>query len=473
MNSKLNGYILLTLFLYSFSFSPKYIEIPLKLLDKTKPIYRSLKCRTFKSRNFFEFSSKRSRTKSCNPLMSYLSKLEGNLFSYEIKIGSNEQIFKVILDTGSSILWVSGTENEEKNNTFSHHYNPKSSKTSRKTNFGYKIRYGSGYSLGYYYNDQIKLFNDTNITLYFDFGVANKTKFDVNGADGVIGLGRNSNDFNSSILYRLKNNDYIEKTGFSIKYNSTLKNAILYFGDEHEDFNKGFVGSCPLASNTENEKKFWSCELNRFGIKYENINVSVNLNLNVVFDTGTNVISLPKYILPFLSNQIKALNCSILNISLQMSNIVCYNKDTFPDIILEIGNYSLTISKKYLYSKYKSNNAIIYFSNIFFQEGIEMGIIGLPFFYEFHTRFDLDKNVIKFFHQDKNFIQEKSSKKYQNNNSNINFKLKIFIAILAFIAFVLFLLVYKYYCNAKKLKKTESIEIILPDNTECLSYIPE
>ena len=471
MHQKINRYILLTIFYLLFPYYSIYIEVPIKLYNKSFSDNYSFKTNLIYSTEFFQFTQK--STEICSKrkyksLFSYLSQLENNLFVYEIKIGSDEQIFNVILDTGSSILWIPGIGSEDKEIQISHHYNPNTSLTSKKTNCGYKIRYGSGYSLGDYYIDQIKLFNSTNInfSFYMNFGVANKTKFNVPGADGVIGMGRESAFLNYSPLHCLKNCNYIENEGFSIKYNNELKNAILFFGDEHNDFKNNTIGFCPLISKNRKEKNFWSCELFSFGITNNIINTSINLNMSVIFDTGTNAIVLPRYILYFLKDQLIKIDCSINNLSLEISYIICYNKSNLPNIFFEIGDYYLTISSKsFIYNEtLLNNNTIIYILNIYFEEGNEMGIIGLPFFYEFHTRFDLDKNMMKFFSSEKNII--KSFNRNITKKKDINFKLKILIIILFCIVFTLFLIIikYKYCCNKeKKSYKIENIEIISSD----------
>jgi hypothetical protein len=398
--------------------------------------------------------------------------LDNNLLLYKIRIGSDEQEFNVILDTGSSILWISGEESEDKEVQLIHRYSPKTSLTSKKTNFDYKIRYGSGYSLGKYYYDQIKLFNNTNnFNIYMNFGVANKTKFNVYGADGIMGLGREVL-LNNSPIFCLKNNSFIDKMGFSIKYNSNLKNAILYFGEEHEDFKNSTVGFCSLLSNTYKEKNFWSCKLFSLGIIYNEFNLSIKLNLSVIFDTGNNAIVLPRYISSFINKRFIKINCSIYDISLEVSSIICYNESTLPDMIFEIGDFFLTLSKNNLYKKkVLQDGKIAFYLNVFLEDGIENGIIGLPFFYEFHTRFDLDKKEMKFYHSDNKKINKSFSRR-NNKESNINFKLKILIIILSFITLALCTIIfrYKYYLNSiKNSYKIENIEISTSDSSEIIS----
>ena len=479
MHQKIDRYILLTYFFLLIPFSSTYIQLPFKLYNLAPLSNYSSNEISFNSINYLQklkkvLNSNGKKIHKCP--QSYLNKLENNLLVHEIKIGSDEQTFNVILDTGSSILWVAGIGSENYETQISHQYNPKTSFTSKKLNCSYKIRYGSGYSLGNYYIDQIKLFNSTdkNTSFYMHFGVADKTKFNVPGADGVMGLGRESASMNYSPLHFLKENNFIEHEGFSIKYNYSLKSAILFFDDEHEDFKNHNIGFCPLSSKTHKEKNFWSCKLYSFGIINNAINSYINCNLSVIFDTGTNAIVLPRYILFFLKEQLKKLDCIIQDLSLEISTIVCYNKNTIPDFIFEIGNYYLTLNSEYFIFADNStlqNNSVRYILNTYFEEGVEMGIIGLPFFYEFHTRFDFDSNMMKFFS-----INNKINKSSKRNNkkSDINFKLKILIIVLSAIVLSLLTIIIKYkYCcgKAKKSNSIENIDIFPLDNLIILSEV--
>jgi hypothetical protein len=299
------------------------------------------------------------------------------------------------------------------------------------------------------------------------FGVANKTKFKVSSADGIFGFGRGAM-LNNSSIFCLKNKSFIDKAGFSIKYDYKLKNAILYFGDDHEDFRNKKIGFCPLLTDTVKEKNFWSCKLFSFGILYNELNSTIKLNLSIIFDTGTNSIVLPRYILSFLYKQLNKIDCSINEISLEISSIICYNKNKLPDIVLEIGDYYLTLSKtNFFHEQILQNKTKVYYLNIDFEDGIENGIIGLPFFYEFHTRFDLEKNEMKFYHSNSKKINKSFSKKSQKE-SDINSKLKILIIILSIIALVLLIIIfrYKYCCNMKKNSfRIENIEISTSDDS--------
>lgn len=459
MNKKFNRYILLTLFILNFQFSYSYISVSLKVLNKSI-IYKN-----YFSEKYFFFDKYHNFT--CNEKQnfaysySYLKKLDSNLLIYEIKIGSNEQSFDVILDTGSSILWIPGEECDDSESKISHHYNYSASLTSKKTNYKYKIRYGTGYSLGYYYFDEVKLFNipDKNNSIYMPFGVADKIKFNIFGADGVLGLGREDNLFNYSIINHIKKNKLnISLFGFSIKFNSMLNNAVLYYGNEHEDFSKDNVGYCPLIRSLNKKENLWNCILNSFSLNIKENKLLINTNISIIFDTGTNGIVMPKYILPFIKDFLRTSSCKLINVSIEMSTIICYNKTDVPDLLLDLGDYSVALYKEIISYKYNKNNYTQYPLYLFFKEGINIGIMGLPFFYQYHTRFDLDNNLIKFYHNNIGTITKKNkSSEMKGNDKNYILRIPIIILSIIFLSLIIILIFYNHYRKNKS--KLNEIDI--------------
>ena len=110
-----------------------------------------------------------------NESISFAAK-EGNtflnrdiLFIAKIKIGSQKQIFNLLLDTGSSILWV-GRNTCGGNNKIINKFNPSTSSTAIKTIDTFSIQYGSGSCSGYYYLDNIVYISDKDFAM--KFGVA-------------------------------------------------------------------------------------------------------------------------------------------------------------------------------------------------------------------------------------------------------------------------------------------------------------
>ena len=143
MSQKTNRYILLIAFIIIYPFNSNYIEVPLKLYNKFNK--NTLKQNKFYFPIISNKTTKNNVQKSCNSPYSFLNQ-QDNLLIYEIKIGSDDQLFNVVFDTGSSLLWIPGIESEDKGGYISHHYNPNTSLTSKQLNNSYKIKYNSGFS---------------------------------------------------------------------------------------------------------------------------------------------------------------------------------------------------------------------------------------------------------------------------------------------------------------------------------------
>ena len=107
------------------------------------------------------------------------------LLTIQVKLGSPNQEFSLILDTGSTITWVP-IVNSNDSYPIKNHYNPSNSLTSKKLNARFKIKYGTGSCNGNYYKDKMIYINNKQFDL--SFGAAESTDFRVNGADGIIGL---------------------------------------------------------------------------------------------------------------------------------------------------------------------------------------------------------------------------------------------------------------------------------------------
>ena len=79
--------------------------------------------------------------------------MDNYLFAADVSIGSNKQIFTILLDTGSEILWVPGQE--AVSSSGANIYNPSNSQTSKRSSEKVNYEYSSGKISGYYYTDQI------------------------------------------------------------------------------------------------------------------------------------------------------------------------------------------------------------------------------------------------------------------------------------------------------------------------------
>ena len=109
------------------------------------------------------------------------------LFIARIKLGSGKKEFRLLLDTGSTLLWVAknGCTGDD---SIENKYNPDESTTSENTGQYFEIQYGTGACKGYYYGDNIEYIGNKQFKLYF--GVVNHADFQADQCDGIIGLSK-------------------------------------------------------------------------------------------------------------------------------------------------------------------------------------------------------------------------------------------------------------------------------------------
>lgn len=429
-----------------------YIKIPLKVINGTYSKYHILNEITLPSGTIIP--SKEDKTvlrKLSQNICGTIKVLDNLLLVLEVKLGSNEQKFNVILDTASFILWIPEKDSDDKSLQIEHHYDPNSSSTSNKTFSPFNIRYGSGYAEGYYYYDKVKIL--PNGCMFMMFGAANKTIFDVSGADGIMGLARKYNQNLLSSILTLKKNGLINTGSFSIKYYENIKSADLFIGKEHEDFRTKNIGSCQLLSKSYYDEYFWTCQLYTISLILNGLNTTVDTDISVLFDTGTNAIVLPKYILSFLAPHLSNYGCFRYDSKYSTSYIACSNSSSLPDLVIEVGQYYLFLNKTNMYYEYEmSDGSTIYLLNIYFENHVEPAIIGQPFFYDFHTMFDLNDNSLKFFSSNPKKIV-KSFKRLENSisySSNICLILKIVVIVLSIVLISLIGILIRCICISKK-----------------------
>ena len=453
--------LLIILFLIIKHIKTQQIEIPLKLINTSFSKYPLSKTIFIKKNSLininslykfkYSFISNTQTTLSAN-----IDILYSLLFAVEIEIGSNNQIFNVIMDRGSQILWVPDINSNNTNKNIEHLYNPQNSKTSKKTNQGFEVLYGTGYCKGYYYIDSINFLYKEKYNILF--GSANNSIFEVYGAEGIMGLAKSYSNYLLSPLLTLKKNGILRTTSFSFKYDNKNEQLLFYAGNPHSDFSKKNVAFCNLLSSSYYEKMLWACQLKSFGLikNISNItgndNIFANADISVILDTGTNVMLLPYYLINSMKEKLKKYNCIIGTSSKddfdsESSFIVCLDISNIPDVSLQFGDFFLILNKYKMYFVIDLDYGIKgYLLNVHFQKNLEIAIIGQNFFTEFHTLFDSENNVIKFYSENKDKIISLSGKdKYSDNDEGSSFG-NLFI----FLLIILFVLAYCFYRNKKQ-----------------------
>ena len=314
------------------------------------------------------------------------------LFLANIKIGSNSQSFNLVLDTGSYILWVPNKDSVDKYK-IKNHYNPSQSTTSSYTEQSFEQKYGTGYCSGYYYIDNI-VYTD-NKKFRMAFGVADKTEFEVEDCDGIIGLAHMYYDESLSFIYMMKNAKVIDSLSFSFKFDGSIKAPMsgkLILG-KHNDFSSSKTKSCPLKSTGSTSDIYWTCEVSSFIVKNSGSKAQSNKKYDIIFDTGTNMIMLPLGYYQDLQSNIKKLGCTTI-FSNNYYLIQCPIDNPLEFVFTINGNdFPIPIELSY----YRYSNTLIR-SMVLFTD--DFYIIGSPFFLAYHTLFDKENEQLQFLPQD-------------------------------------------------------------------------
>lgn len=403
-------YKTLQLFLIIISFSfiiinskePSLITVPIKLLENSYekyPIFRETKISIDRQVEVQTPSGPQIR-KLTEVIYGTIKILGCQLFAAPISIGmTNSQNFSVVLDTGSINLWVPKVDSEDAH-PIANHFDPSLATTATMTRESFSVQYGTGSTEGNYYSDKI---NFISLGFYeLKFGVATKTDFDVNGADGIMGLAKKYTSNEYSAIFTLNAKGRTKNKSFSFKYikDNTVE---MYLGDEHSDFSsKNNTAQCQLLHKTTYDNLLWTCKLYSFGLisRDNSKNATASCGYNFLFDTGSNIMILPIETIDSLSEQLYQFNCSKAQTDNGQQIICDVNKNSLPNVYIEVGNHYLILDHNQVFSEViMSGTKSGYILDAVFKD-TNMPLIGQRFFKLFHTKFDLENKVLKFYNED-------------------------------------------------------------------------
>ncbi|EGW32893.1 uncharacterized protein SPAPADRAFT_150243 [Spathaspora passalidarum NRRL Y-27907] len=219
----------------------------------------------------------------------------------ELQIGSNRDKVEVVVDTGSSVLWVMDPDVECKTSpltgkvtdckahgTFSF----QGSETFNKTEEPFHMEYEDKESAdGFYVKDDISLGNDVDIK-GFGFGLANGTSSDF----GILGIRISFPEANStgqSLPVELTNQGITNRSAYSIFLNKPNKKGSVLFGAVDHSKYLGDLQTVPIVyDETEPHIKV---NVSGIDINMNGTKVSGGISESAfLLDTGTAISRFPK-----------------------------------------------------------------------------------------------------------------------------------------------------------------------------------
>ena len=435
----------------------KMLTIPLKVINTTFEKYptsdqANQKVEEVPVKTIFGTKMIRRVIEEPDDISGNISKVTNSLFVAPIKIGGQD--FNVILDTGSVNLWVPKIGSKDQA-IIAHHYDPSKSSSSSSTSETFEIQYGTGSTKGNYYSDYINFI--TNSAYNVLFGAATETVFDVEGADGIMGLAKNYSQYMYSAIWTMNAKGYIPEKSFSFKCLEN-NNVEMYIGGEHDDFSDiKHTATCQLLHKSVYDNLLWTCKLYNFGFINNDFtrNTTVSCGYNFLFDTGSNVMRLPKETLNSILKQPYYFGCEKSSEG-SIDYLICPT-DNLPNIYIEVGDHYFIINSYEVFDKIKGNENYRKLRVQFMD--VQISLIGQPFFMIFHTKFDYENKVLKFHTTDEKAMIYSYAKPNDDEATHFdpdgivtswfNEKTVIIIAIVASFIAVIFIIVIIVRCSKK------------------------
>lgn len=313
--------------------------------------------------------------------------LNAQYFS-EIAIGTPAQTFKVVLDTGSSNLWVPSQECGSIACYLHTTYDSSSSSTYKKNGSEFEIRYGSGSLSGFVSQDTIQI-GDVKIK-HQDFAEATSEPglaFAFGRFDGIMGLGYDTISVNKIVppFYNMLDQGLLDEPVFAFYLGDTNNGdgdeSEAVFGGVNKDHYTGKMTKIPLR-----RKAYWEVELDAITFGDQTAELD---NTGVILDTGTSLIALPSTLAELLNKEIGAKK----GFNGQYS-IDCNKRDDLPDLSFTLTGYNFTIGP-YDYILDVQGSCISSFFGMDFPEPVgPLAILGDAFLRKWYSVYDLGTNSV-------------------------------------------------------------------------------
>jgi len=310
--------------------------------------------------------------------------LNAQYFS-EISIGTPPQDFKVVLDTGSSNLWVPSTSCNSIACFLHTKYDSSASSTYKKNGSSFEIHYGSGSLEGFISNDVVQI-GDLKIKGQ-DFAEATAEPglaFAFGRFDGIMGLGYDTISVNKIVppFYKMLDQGLLDEPVFAFYLgDGDESESEAIFGGVNTDHYTGKMTKIPLR-----RKAYW--EVNLDAIIFGDQSAELD-NTGVILDTGTSLIALPSTLAELLNKEMGATKSYNGQYTVE-----CDKRDSLPDMSFTLSGYNFSITA-YDYILEIQGSCISAFMGMDFPEPTgPLAILGDAFLRKWYSVYDLGTNSV-------------------------------------------------------------------------------
>jgi saccharopepsin len=251
----------------------------------------------------------------------------------EITIGTPPQTFNVVLDTGSSNLWVPSTGCSSIACFLHSSYDAEESSTYKKNGTKFEIHYGSGSLKGFISNDVVTI-GDLEIKNQ-DFAEATSEPglaFVFGRFDGILGLGYDTISVDRVVppFYQMINQKLIDEPVFAFYLSDDKGESEVTFGGIDESHYEGDIEYIPLR-----RKAYWEVDLDSIAFGDDEAELE---NVGAILDTGTSLNVLPTTLAEMINKEMGAKK----GFGGQYS-IDCSKKSSLPDVTFSLAGSKYTL----------------------------------------------------------------------------------------------------------------------------------
>jgi len=306
----------------------------------------------------------------------------------EISLGNPPQTFKVILDTGSSNLWVPSTKCTSIACFLHTKYDSSASSTHKPNGTAFSIRYGSGSMEGFVSHDHLTI-GDLTIKEQV-FAEATKEPglaFAFGKFDGILGLAYDTISVNSIVppFYEMINQGLIDEPVFSFRLGSSEEDGgEATFGGINPNAYTGKISYVPVQ-----RKAYWEVKLSMVSFGDEELELE---NTGAAIDTGTSLIVLPTDLAEMMNAQIGAKKS--WNGQYQVD---CAKVPDLPDLAFHFGGQAYPLKgSDYVLDIQGTCISAFTGMDLNLPGGTSLWIIGDAFLRRYYTVYDLGRHAVGF-----------------------------------------------------------------------------
>jgi hypothetical protein len=303
-----------------------------------------------------------------------MENIQDMMYTANITIGNPPQNFAVVMDTGSSNLWIPSVQCTGEACDGKDHYNHNTSSTYVENGEAISISYGTGSMDGYLSQDTVSLAGIDVKKQVFAEATSLAKFFTGQPMDGILGLGfkKISEDDVTPVFDNMVSQGLVEKPIFSFYLDNTPgdDNSALIFGEVDPKY---YTGDITYAKVTE--EGYWQVKMNEVYVNKKNTDYCMLVGCGAIIDTGTSLIVGPKGSIIDLLRKVKV-------------EKDCSNIDSLPEIEFEIDKVKYALSAEQYVIREDTGNGVQCAAGFDYMDNVPFWIMGDVFIRGFYTIFD-------------------------------------------------------------------------------------